>query len=275
MKQEKQQIAERLYFQSDLNNTEIAQAAGISRRTLHAWVKDNEWTRLKTSAQHMPSLLAENMYLITAKLQSDMLAESHAYKPFSLEQLKMLDISTRVTNRIKNRSTLNESLELTAHFADFMQERYPAAAETVMPIIKDFLKSRAKVQPHTFMAGKLTTTGFTAQTETDIRERQLDLEDEIYWAENPQSTEAENNATHEPTKEAITAKATPQPLKPEERKAHFAQLATLTAEAERYLAVPIPSFQPIDKMQPKLLAPQNLNRSQRRELARRQNKKTA
>jgi AcrR family transcriptional regulator len=188
MKQENQQTAERLYFQTDLSNTEIAEAAGISRRTLYYYIKDNEWDRLKKSAQHMPSLLAENMYLIMAKMQADLMSESHAYTPVTPQEMKMVDMASRTIHRLRNRHTVNETLELQAHLMDYVQQHHPEAVATLQPIIKGFLKSRAKVQPHQFMAGKLTNTGAVHQSERDIQESQLDLENMMYWADNPTLT---------------------------------------------------------------------------------------
>ena len=51
MKQEQQQQAQNLYFQTDLSKAEIASMLGISRRTLCYWVPDYNWDHIKKSAQ--------------------------------------------------------------------------------------------------------------------------------------------------------------------------------------------------------------------------------
>jgi AcrR family transcriptional regulator len=227
MKQDNQQNAERLYFQTDLNNTEIAEAAGISRRTLYYYIKENEWDRLKKSAQHMPSLLAENMYLIMAKMQSDLMAEAHAYTPILPQEMKMLDMASRTIHRLRNRHTVNETLELQAHLMDYVQQQHPEAVATLQPIIKGFLKSRAKVQPHQFMAGKLTDTGAVTQSERDTHESQLDIENMMYWADNPTLTPDDIEAPNDIA--PIQAEAIPQPegLSPSDRAKFHENCATI------------------------------------------------
>lgn len=116
MKQDQQQQAQRLYFQTDLTKTEIADALGISRRSLHYWVKDNQWDRLKKSAEHMPSLLAENCYLIMAKLQEHILSELRTMKPPTPQEINSLHKLTLTIRNLKGRSTLNETLEMSANF---------------------------------------------------------------------------------------------------------------------------------------------------------------
>jgi transposase-like protein len=287
MKQNQLQDAERLFFQTELNNSQIAETVGVSRRTLYYWVKDNEWDRLKKSAQHMPSLLAENMYLIMARMQADLMAEGHAYTPVTPQEIKMVDMASRTINRLRNRHTVNETLELQAHLMDYVQQQHPEAVDILLPIIKGFLKSRAKVQPHRFMAGKLKDNGSVNQTEINIRENQLDLEDMMYWAENPglspedtiEGTK-ENSNEHAGEPAPISQQAAPEPktLIQQEREMLNHILTELKAEQAIFDAAPIHPIlplHPIDITQPKLIKPQNLNRTQRRELARRQNKKVA
>jgi predicted DNA-binding protein YlxM (UPF0122 family) len=288
MQQDKQQNAERLFFQTELSNSVIAETVGVSRRTLYYWVKDNEWDRLKKSAQHMPSLLAENMYLIMAKMQADLMAEAHAYTPVTPQEMKMVDMASRTIQRLRNRHTVNETLELQAHLMDYVQQQHPEAVATLQPIIKGFLKSRAKVQPHQFMAGRLNDTGAVMQTERDILESQLDLENMMYWAENPGKSPDDIEETIEqtsiPAKEHtvkaahISQQAAPEPksLIQKEREMLNYVLTELKAEQALFDAQPIGLAPPVTAHKPKIINPQNLNRAQRREIARKnQNKKVA
>jgi predicted DNA-binding protein YlxM (UPF0122 family)/phosphoribosylformylglycinamidine (FGAM) synthase PurS component len=232
MKQDQQQNAERLFFQTDLSNSAIAETVGVSRRTLYYWVKDNEWDRLKKSAQHMPSLLAENMYLIMAKMQADLMSEAHAYTPVTPQEIKMIDMASRTINRLRNRHTVNETLELQAHLMDYVQQQHPDAVATLQPIIKGFLKSRAKVQPHQFMAGRLSNTGALVQTERDIIESQLDLENMMYWAENPTLTPEDTEVANERAPIApIEEKAAPQPeaIEPYDRAKYKENISNIKA----------------------------------------------
>lgn len=73
--------AKRLYFQSDLSKTEIAEMLGVPRRTLHYWIREKNWDRIKRSAAHMPSLIAENVYHIMSRFTQQLLGEDRIAAP--------------------------------------------------------------------------------------------------------------------------------------------------------------------------------------------------
>lgn len=186
MKIEQQQQARHLYFQTDLSKSEIANMIGVSRTSLHAWVREQEWDRLKKSAQHMPALVAENCYLIMAKLQESMLSELRFMKPPTPDEINMLSKLTLSIRRLTKRSALNESMELNNHLMEYVNREHPEMSEAIQPIINGFLKHRSKVQPHQFMSSKFNDEGRipTPGTHPDI-EKQLDLQDLMDWSENP------------------------------------------------------------------------------------------
>ena len=78
MKTEQQQQAQHLYFQTDLSKSQIAETLGVSRRSLHYWIRQNDWERIKTSGQHIPSFLAENYYALIGGLMDEILLETIA-----------------------------------------------------------------------------------------------------------------------------------------------------------------------------------------------------
>ena len=187
MKQEQQQQAQHLFFQTDLSKTEIASRLGISRRTIHYWAHDNHWDQIKKSAAHMPSLLAENCYFIMAKMQADMLSEERKEKPPTYQEVNALYKLMLTINKLKDRSPLNETLEMATHFMEFVDQQSPAAADLIKPFVDSYIASRAKVQTKQFTSAKPNTKEPAPTTEEQDREALLDLEDLKYWAENPAS----------------------------------------------------------------------------------------
>ena len=172
MKQEQQQQAQSLYFQTDLSKSEIATMLGISRSTLHSWVRDYNWDHIKKSALHIPSQLAENCYFIMARMQEDILSEERRDKPATYQEVNALYKLTLTASKLKTRNLLNETLELGAHFIEFVDHQSPAAADFIKPYIDGYIVSRA-------------ASASSTQTEQDDLEARLDLEDLRYWAENP------------------------------------------------------------------------------------------
>ena len=183
MKQEQLQQAQHLYFQTDLSKTEIASMLGVSRRTLHYWAQYNQWERIKKSAAHMPSQLAENCYFIMAKIQEDILSEAHSTKPVTLQEVSALYKLTLTINKLQKR-TLNQTLEMSDQFMEFVNQQNPEAADFIKPYMDDYITSRAKDQAQRSATIKPKEQP-AAPTEKDKIEGQLDLEDLRYWTENP------------------------------------------------------------------------------------------
>ena len=185
MKQEQQQQAQSLYFQTDLSKSEIATMLGISRSTLHSWVRDYNWDHIKKRALHIPSQLAENCYFIMARMQEDILSEERRDKPATYQEVNALYKLTLTASKLKTRNLLNETLELGAHFIEFVDHQSPAAADFIKPYIDGYIVSRAADQTKQFTPQNAAASASSTQTEQDDLEARLDLEDLRYWAENP------------------------------------------------------------------------------------------
>jgi len=244
MKQEQMQQAQTLYFQTDLSKSEIADMLGVSRRALHYWAQYNQWERIKKSAAHMPSALAENCYFIMAKMQEDILSEAHSTKPVTFQEVSSLYKLTLTINKLQKR-TLNQTLEMSDQFMEFVNQQNPEAADFIKPYIDGFITSHAKDRAKQSASLKIKEKAPVATTEKDNTEAQLDLEDLRYWTENPvpgsESVEQE------------TASSTP-----------FQQPKTTGKSSARETA---PSSSPKQS----IAVPKNeklLNRAQRRQLAR-------
>ena len=197
MKQEQQQQAQRLYFQTDLSKSEIASMLGISRSTLHHWVRDYNWDHIKQSAAAIPTQLAENCYFIMAKMQEEILSESRNGKPATFLEVNSLYKLTLTIGKLQKRCPLNETLEMGAHFMEFVDQRSPEAADFIKPYIDSYILARAAEPKQSTPVKKATAP--TTPTEQDDTEARLDLEDLSYWAENPSEVPiakvAENKAT--------------------------------------------------------------------------------
>ena len=61
MKQEQQQQARKLYFQTNLNKTEIAEQLNVSRRTVYNWSVEGDWDKLRPRHATCPPSLPRNV----------------------------------------------------------------------------------------------------------------------------------------------------------------------------------------------------------------------
>jgi hypothetical protein len=182
MKNEQQKQAESLYFQTDLSKTEIAKMIGISRRSLHYWMRDNNWEYIKKCTQTIPVQLAQNCYFIMAKLQESILSADRAGKPVTLQEVNALYKLTMTINKLKDRCTLSENLQMMAGFIEHVNGSSPATAEALAPVVNDYINAQAKGTPSKIMPEKLNVTAHLPIKEQDAAEAILDLEDIKAWA---------------------------------------------------------------------------------------------
>jgi len=190
MKAEQQKQAESLYFQSNLSKTDIAQILGVSRRTVHYWVQQNNWDRIRESAQVMPTALASNCYLILARLQDSILSPERADKPVTLQEVNTMHKLTLTISKLNKRGALNENLELMTYFLEFAHNHDPRMAEVLKPVVNEFIRSRA--------AEYSVSAPLSVPVKEDPTETQLDLEDLAAWAEAGKNGNTDSHATTAP-----------------------------------------------------------------------------
>jgi transposase-like protein len=182
MTSEKKLQAKNLYFQTELSKTQIATLLDISRRTLHYWIREGSWDRLKKSTEHMPSIIAENCYHIMAHLTESYLSERRLTSPVTHKEIDALHKLTLTINKLKNRSTLNESIEMFSYFVEKLKARAPKIAEEIAPIIDEYLSERASYSAQHFIPPHFNELGYIPATDnTDHKEQQLDTHDHFAW----------------------------------------------------------------------------------------------
>ena len=174
MNNEKQTQARNLFFQSDLSRTEIAQVLGIPRRTLHYWIRQNNWDRQKECADIMPSFLAENCYKVIDRFTQQLLAA----ETITHKDAEALHKFTITVNKLKNRATLNENMEIFGHFMDSVNQKSPEMAQIISPYIEEYIGAQSQNNTNKFKPVKKTTS-----PEEIARELELDQEDLKAWAE--------------------------------------------------------------------------------------------
>lgn len=217
MKLDQMQQAQRLFFQTDLTKTEIAQTIGVSRSTLHYWVQQQNWEKLKRSAECIPVFLAENCYQILGNYTNYLLSEERWDTPPTPQEVNSMYKLTLIINKLKKRSTLNESMESFALLTESICDGDPELAIKVQPYIDNYISARAAQNPYQYRPSKINEQGFipTPDKTTGETEAKLDAADRLAWA-NEQKAK-----THTP----------PPPQNVHPRPATAAQPATAVAQA--------------------------------------------
>jgi len=208
MKLEQQQQAQRLYFQTDISKTQIAETLGISRRSLHNWIRENNWEQIKKNAEVIPSFLAENCYQILGNLTGHLLSADRLGQPATIQEVNAVYKLTLTISKLKAKNTLNESMETLAWFTESVEAKDPELAQKLQPHLEEYIAAHAKKGTNQYWKSKLSAIEKnTVNTETEERERQLDMEDLMAWSQ-PQNTEA---ATPPVTNNLVLPKATAVP----------------------------------------------------------------
>ena len=142
MKSDKQKQAYNLYFQTNLSQAEIAKIIDVDRKTIHNWLTDGNWRQLKKSSRHIPSRIVEQLYYMVANITHEVLSRGHDPVPrtYELDALRRLTISIR---HLKNRQTINESIESFTELAEIINLKDPELADKLRPHIKDYVHERA------------------------------------------------------------------------------------------------------------------------------------
>lgn len=195
MKPDQLQQAQQLYFQTELSKSQIAQALGVSRRSIHYWVQQYRWDRMKQNARSMPVYIAENCYQLMGRLTDDILSAGRADKPVTMQEANMLYKLTLTVSKLRARSTLNENMEVFTRFTDEVTATDPALAKQIGPHIDQFI-ARQSATAHKQHNGHYTPGPPSAADRA--MEDVLDLEDIVAWQNEKPETSGDTAFTQAP-----------------------------------------------------------------------------
>jgi hypothetical protein len=204
MKNEQQQQAKHLYFQSNLNKSQIAETLGVNRRTVMLWVQQGNWDRLKLSAQHLPSMVVEKCYYMLNHYLDNLLAANGMISTFGPKEASAINQLATAIKKVRNRSAVNESMEMMSFFLDDVRRKDPSMAEAIMPFIEQYIAKRKDTNLADFLPSNFNDQGFVNEPTDDIMEQWLDEQEHA-------KMEAEALACHgepaEPREEEVLIKS--------------------------------------------------------------------
>jgi DNA-binding XRE family transcriptional regulator len=176
MKNEQQEEAKKLYFQTNMSKTEIANAVGVCRRTILRWCKEDNWEQLRKSARHMPSIVAEKCYYLLDAYASRLL-QHDTYDNITLHDAQVLNLLASTIKKIKNRSTTNESMEMFNFFLEGLKKKDPKLAEAILPELEEYIQVRGDRKTNDYFMQGFTPYGMMEYPEKEINEQFQDAAD--------------------------------------------------------------------------------------------------
>ena len=176
MKHQQQEEAKNLYFNTNMSKTEIAEKLGVNRRTILLWCKQNNWDKLKESAIHMPAMVAEKCYYLIDSFANRLLEDCYTGR-LHLEDAQTIHLLATSIRKLKNRCTVNESMEMFNFFLEGLKRRNPRLAEEVQPQIEQFIEVRENQEMSDFLLEGFNDDGTLPYPAKAITEQNADRKD--------------------------------------------------------------------------------------------------
>ena len=177
MKNEQRQQAQNLYFQTNLSKTEIAEMLGVNRRTIMLWCQEGNWQKLRQSAKHLPALVAEKCYYLIDRFASDLLADHRGMSMMSHHDADVIHKLASSIKKLKNRSTVNESMEMFNFFLDKLKTREPELVARIRPHVEEYMESRTDFMISDALLDGFDKDGTIPYPEKEIKEQWQDERD--------------------------------------------------------------------------------------------------
>ena len=210
MKNDQREEAKGLYFQSGLSKTAIAAKVGVTRKTVLFWAQQGNWEKLRMSARSAPTIVAEKCYyLLNHYLNKMLVVDNILYNdnpPVTIKEAQAIHLLTSSIKKLKNRSTINESMELFNFFHSHVKGKDPELAALMAPQIEEYITARRNVNMADHLLEEFNRNNGTLFF--PIKERDEDFEDE---RDNPElEKDFEEFLKTREEKETVTASEHPE-----------------------------------------------------------------
>jgi len=137
----KKQQARNLYYQTDLSQTRIAELLDIDRKTIYLWIKEGKWAQIKKSAQHTPSILAEQYYQQLLAI-NEMIANRVEQPYATTQEADIIRKLTLTIKNIKNGQTVGETVEVLMNFIDRVTKKDLELAKEILPYADEYIREQ-------------------------------------------------------------------------------------------------------------------------------------
>jgi len=176
MKHKEQEQAKELYFQTNMSKTEIAASVGVNRRTILLWSKQDDWDKLRQSARHTPAIVAEKCYYLLDHFTTKLLQDPDLFT-LSFKDAQTIHLLATSIKKLKNRSTVNESMEMFNFFYEGLKKKNPELAAEVLPEIEEYITSRSDRDTNEFLIEGFNSSGVAEYPDQETQEQYADTAD--------------------------------------------------------------------------------------------------
>ncbi|MBX2906843.1 MAG: hypothetical protein KF744_12445 [Taibaiella sp.] len=134
-----------LYMAGDTTQKSIAATVGVSERTMHSWIKDNGWDRLRHASRTAPAIIAENMFSQIVELQNDIASREEGKRYPTMQEAELTRKLCLSIDRMKSAPALSQTMQVLRLFRSFANSYGDRDFRlTLNRVIEHFLEGNAK-----------------------------------------------------------------------------------------------------------------------------------
>lgn len=142
---DKLNTARLLYMAGDTTQKGIAKQVGVSERTIHSWIKQEGWDRLRQAARTAPAIIAENMFSQLVELQNDIANREVGKRYPTMQEAELTRKLCLSIDKMKSAPALSQSMQVLRLFRAFAQTHGDRDFRLQLNlVIEHFLEGNAK-----------------------------------------------------------------------------------------------------------------------------------
>jgi hypothetical protein len=134
-----------LYINQSFTQQQVADAVGVCVRTIHNWVKQHAWDRLRLATHQAPALIADNFSSQLVELQNSIAAREPGKRYPTLQEMEIMRKLTVCINNTKKTVSLPQVTQMMRMFRSYVfDNRKKEFASIVADVIDSFLEARSR-----------------------------------------------------------------------------------------------------------------------------------
>jgi transposase-like protein len=134
-----------LYINQSFTQQQVADAVGVCVRTIHNWVKQHAWDRLRLATHQAPALIADNFSSQLVELQNNIAAREPGKRFPTAQEMEIMRKLTVCINNTKKTVSLPQVTQMMRMFRSYVFDtRKKEFASIVADVIDSFIEARSR-----------------------------------------------------------------------------------------------------------------------------------
>jgi|GEM_PF-1594092 len=136
---DQQNQARELFFQTDLNQSQIAAEVGVSQKTISLWISSGRWGTLKGMSRSTPAMMIDSMYAELIELNESIHSREPGKRFATREEADIRRKLLLGIRTIQQQQSAGSHMEVLLNFIEFLKRAAPGLTKEVTLIADDYL----------------------------------------------------------------------------------------------------------------------------------------